>query len=140
MTETGNHGVGRNAPNGNSSRPPGPDIPADFIPMAEQLPADIDRRLGYVGGRRFVSFRYEARGEEVAWDDGHTYGFGAGGWCAFFDRVAPLASRYGADLGLHATGPRRADVLVLDRGTGSAYFARRDDADRFLARVAGTGS
>lgn len=118
--------------------PPWPDVPADFVLLAEPLPAGVDRGLGYVGERRFVAFRYETRAEEVMWDDGHTYGFGAGGWCIFLDRIAPLAARYGTDVGLGGAGSCRADVLVLDRATGSVYFASRASADQFLARVVET--
>ena len=104
--------------------------PPGFVALAERLPSYLDRSLGYVGDDRFVMFYYEPRGEEVVWEDGHTYGFGAGGWCAFEDLVAPLGKRYRADLGDEVSAGR--DVLVLDRHRGLAYFAARGCARRFL--------
>jgi hypothetical protein len=125
--------------------PPWVEVPADFTSLAEPLPAGLDRRLGYPGERRFVAFRYEPRGEEVIWDDGHTYGFGTGGWSAFLDRVAPLAARYGVDLGIepNVATPRRRPthhtaVLLLDRTGGCAYFAGRASTERFLSKLAET--
>ena len=112
-------------------------LPAGFVALSERLPPGLDRRLGYVGDERFVIFYYEPRGEEVVWDDGHTYGFGAGGWCAFEDVVAPLGRRYGADLGNEVSAGR--DVLVLDRLRGMAYFAERGCARRFVGGLTTAG-
>ena len=108
-----------------------------FVPLSERLPAGIDRRLGYCGDAPFVSFYYEPRGEEVVWEDGRTYGFGSGGWCAFLAVIAPLARRYGADLGDGAAAGK--DVLLLDRLRGSAYFAPRGSARRFVGGSAASG-
>ena len=131
----GGHDAGR------GGRPPdaGPaGLPADFVPLPGPPSGWSDRSLGYVGDARFVVFRYEPRGEEVVWDDGDTYGFGAGGWRDFLDRVAPLADRVGINLGLGWGGDAAAvAVLVLDRHSGSAYFASRRSADRFLGRPPG---
>jgi hypothetical protein len=104
--------------------------PPGFLALPERLPPYLDRRLGYVGDDRFVIFYYEPRGEEVVWEDGHTYGFGAGGWCAFEDLVAPLGKLHGADLGNTVSAGR--DVLVLDRQRGLTYFAERGCARRFV--------
>ena len=126
---------------GGCGRPPdaGPAaLPADFVPLPGPRFGWSDRSLGYVGDARFVAFRYEPRGEEVVWDDGDTYGFGAGGWRDFLDRVAPLADRVGVNLGLNWGGDAAAvAVLVLDRHSGSAYFASRRSAERFLGRPSG---
>ena len=103
-------------------------LPPGFLALSERLPPYLDRSLGYVGDDRFVIFYYEPRGEEVVWEDGHTYGFGAGGWCAFEDLVAPLGRRHGADLGNGKSAGR--DVLVLDRQRGLTYFAERGCARR----------
>ncbi len=114
--------------------PPPVELPPDFVPLFEPIPGCSDRTLGYVGDERFVVFRYEPRVEEVVWNDGYTYGFGAGGWRDFLDRIAPLADRYAAKLCLGSPSCPGTDVLVLDRHSGSAYFASRDSAERFLAR------
>lgn len=105
-------------------------VPHDFIPVRESLSTDLARRLGYVGEARFVAFCYESRVEEVLWEDGSTYGFGAGGWCVFLDRIEPIAKQYGAILGVDRPA---ADVLLFDRQSGSAYFAERESAKRFLS-------
>lgn len=133
------------------------EMPPDFVPLFEPIAGCDGRSLGYVGDERFVVFRYEPRVEEVVWNDGHSYGFGTGGWRDFLQHIAPLADRYAARLCLGGAadggaadggpvadagaGGRRAcegaDVLVLDRHTGAAYFAGRDSAERFLARLTG---
>jgi hypothetical protein len=113
-------------------------LPPEFLALPERLPPYLDRSLGYVGADRFVIFYYEPRGEEVVWEDGHTYGFGAGGWCAFEDLVAPLAKRHGADLGNEKSAGR--DVLVLDRQRGLTYFAERGCARLFVRGLTGTGA
>jgi hypothetical protein len=113
-------------------------LPAGFRALPERLPPYLDRSLGYVGGDRFVIFYYEPRGEEVVWEDGHTYGFGAGGWCAFEDLVAPLAKRHSAELGNEKCAGR--DVLVLDRQRGLTYFAERGCARLFVRGLTGTGA
>lgn len=41
------------------------EVPPSFVRVAEVLPPALDRTLGYRGGGRFVSFRYEPRGQEV---------------------------------------------------------------------------
>lgn len=105
-------------------------LPPGFLALPQRLPPYLDRSLGYVGDDRFVIFYYEPRGEEVVWEDGHTYGFGAGGWRAFEDLVAPLGKLHGADLGNAAAAGR--DVLVLDRQRGLTYFAERGCARRFV--------
>ena len=91
--------------------------------------ASLDRSLGYFGDARYVCFRYEPRGEEVVWNDGRSYGFGAGGWQSFLDHVAPAAKTCGVD--------RLADVLVVDRTDRRAYFATRQTAEAFVARQGG---
>jgi hypothetical protein len=114
------------------------DFPADFLQLSEALAVDLDRRLGYVGEGRFVALHYESRAESVIWEDGHTYGFGAGGWCVFLDRVAPMAARQGANVGSDGGAAPVTDVLLLDRQSGSAYLATRQSARRFLAEQAQT--
>ena len=119
-------------PNGAEAISPASAIPRGTLSLGGRLQQSIDRRLGYFGQDRFVLFYYEARGEEVVFNDGHTYGFGSGGWQAFADEVAPLARRYGLNLG---TGGTRADhVLLVDRGLRQTYLAVRDGAEQFVAR------
>jgi hypothetical protein len=101
------------------------------VQLPHGLSRSIDRKLGYMGHARLVSFHYEPRGEEVVWNDGRSYGFGSGGWLAFGDEIAPLAERYGVDLGSD-DGPGD-HVLVIDRSTRHAYFAQRAAAEAIVA-------
>src|SRR5438270_14070563 len=57
-----------------------PAIPDDFARVSEPLDDRIDRKLGYAGGERFVSYCYEPRYVAVAWNDGRASGHGTGGW------------------------------------------------------------
>lgn len=107
--------------------PPHAEVQAGLQPAPPQSAlASLDRALGYFGDARYVCFRYEPRGEEVVWNDGRSYGFGAGGWQPFLDHVAPAAKTCGAD-GL-------ADVLVVDRTDRRAYFASRPAGEAFVTR------
>lgn len=114
------------------------DFPADFLHVSETLAIGLDRGLGYVGEGRFVAFHYESRAESVIWEDGYTYGFGAGGWCLFLDRVGPIAARYRVNVGGDGGSAPVTDVFLLDRQSGSAYFATRESAKRFLLEKART--
>lgn len=106
-------------------------VPDQSILIGEGLHRVLDRRLGYCGDDRFVLFYYEPRGEEVMWMDSRRHGFGLGGWRIFLEDIAPLAARYGVDVGV--SGPRRTHALVLDRLGGLAYFVPRDSAEEFIA-------
>jgi len=101
------------------------------VELPDCLPRSIDRQLGYAGNARLVFFYFEPRGEEVMWNDGRSYGFGFGGWLAFGDEIAPLAARYGVDLGSES-GPAK-HVLVIDRNTSHAYFAPRAQAEAVVS-------
>ncbi len=109
-----------------------PTAPAGFLRLGKCLKECIDRKLGYSGEDRFVLFHYEPRGQEVMWRDGRSYGFGHGGWQAFFDEVEPVAREHGISVG-DDTQP--ADhVLIVDRVEGEAYFADRTRAQRLVMR------
>ena len=106
-------------------------VPAGFRTLGERQQQWIDpRRLGYFGRNRFVFFYFEPRGEEVVWNDGHSYGFGTGGWMTFHDEVESLDAAYGADVGSEHRAGQHA--LVVDRELGRAYFADRSVAERFV--------
>ncbi|MGA2499124.1 MAG: hypothetical protein ABSH20_15390 [Tepidisphaeraceae bacterium] len=106
--------------------------PAGFLRLGKCLKQCLDRKLGYSGEDRFVLFHYEPRGQEVMWRDGRSYGFGHGGWQAFFDEVEPVAREHGISVG---DDTRPADhVLVVDRVEGEAYFADRKRAQKLVMR------
>jgi hypothetical protein len=105
--------------------------PSGFVELTGRLQQRIDRVLGYFGQSRFVFFYFEPRGEEVIWNDGHSYGFATGGWCAFGEEIIPLARSCGAHVGdVDGNGEH---VLLIDRITGNAYFAPREAAKRLVA-------
>ncbi|MFI5379132.1 MAG: hypothetical protein ACHRHE_07545 [Tepidisphaerales bacterium] len=107
---------------------------AGFLRLGGCLQRCIDRKLGYSGQDRFVLFHYEPRGQEVMWRDGSSYGFGSGGWQAFFDEVEPVAREHGVNVG---NDTRPGDhVLVVDRVEGEAYFAERQRAQELVRREA----
>jgi hypothetical protein len=105
-------------------------VPAEFVPVGEAVMRGIDRKLGYLGDRRFVLFYYETQGQEVIWRDDQSYGFGAGGWREFTQGVWPLSGVYEVCVG--NDDGRGGDVLVIDRVLGLAYFAPRTIADVFI--------
>lgn len=107
------------------------EIPRHFRKLNDPLHPRLDRKLGYFGSRRFVMFHYEPRGQEVLWNDGHTYGFGTGAWCFFFEKIIPLAEQHNASVGSNDADGR--DALLLDRLRREIYFAERRAAAQFLA-------
>jgi hypothetical protein len=109
-------------------------VPPGFLKPGGRLQQRIDRALGYFGQSRFVFFYFEPRGEEVVWNDGHSYGFATGGWRVFGERVLPLAHGQGVNVG--QTGGRADHVLLIDRITGQAYFAPREAAAEWVAEQA----
>ncbi|HEX2973493.1 MAG TPA: hypothetical protein VHP11_14255 [Tepidisphaeraceae bacterium] len=109
-----------------------PEMPLGFRVLPETLHPWVDRKLGYFGSARFVMFYYEPRGEEVIWRDNHSYGFAAGAWCFFTDKIAPLAETYHVNLGSSDCQGREA--LIIDRLKRQAYFAERKTAEQFIAR------
>ena len=112
--------------------PAAPAAPTRLLRLGKCLKECIDRKLGYSGEDRFVLFHYESRGQEVMWRDGRSYGFGHGGWQAFFDEVEPVAREHGISVG---DDTRPADhVLVVDRVEGEAYFADRKRAQTLVMR------
>jgi hypothetical protein len=104
--------------------------PPGFVSVGECLPQGLDRRLGYFGQARFVFFYYEARGSEVVWNDGLSYGFSCGGWIPFTQELAPLARQYNMELG--SDHNPAADALVLDLKLKRAYFAPRSLAKQLV--------
>ena len=103
-----------------------------LIKVDARLRQRIDRALGYFGQSRFVFFYFEPRGEEVVWNDGHSYGFATGAWVVFDRKISPLARSHGVNLG-DADG-EGGHVLLIDRMTGEAYFAPRDQAERLVCQ------
>ena len=107
-----------------------PTSPAGFVKVDARLRQRIDRTLGYFGESRFVFFYFEPRGEEVVWNDGHSYGFATGAWVTFDRKISPLARSCGVNLD---AGGESGHVLLIDRMTGQAYFAPREQAERFVS-------
>jgi hypothetical protein len=95
----------------------------EFLRISDVLEPKLDRALGYRGTDRFVLFYYEPRGQEVMWQDAHSYGFAIGGWQLFLDQIAPLMDRYGVSIGSPLA--HGCYALVVDRLFGNAYFAPR---------------
>jgi hypothetical protein len=105
--------------------------PPDFIELTELRCASIERRLGYFRSEPFVIFGYCPGGGEVIWKDGHSSGFGTGGWKILLQELAPMAARHGVFLGdLTRAGTH---VLVMDRTGGKIYAAPREPAEEFMA-------
>ena len=105
-----------------------PVVPAGFVKIEGRVRQRIDRALGYFGQARFVFFYFEPRGEEVVWNDGHSYGFATGAWLTFDRKISPLARNCGLNLGDSGSG----HVLLVDRMTGQAYFAPRAEAEQLV--------
>jgi len=124
--------AGRNEP---SQRHNDISIPPEFTELIELRSTAIARKLGYPGRARFVIFGYAERGGEVFWKDGQTSGFGLGHWQFLLEKIEPLASRYGAELG--GEGKTATHVLVVDRVRRLTYVTCRDCAASFLARIHG---
>jgi hypothetical protein len=110
-------------------------LPPNFVELIELRSTQIELRLGYFRKERFVVFGYCPGGGDVLWKDGHSSGFGAGGWRTFLEEIAPLAQRRGMDLG--GTTAVGTHVLLIDRHRKAAYVAPRESAEDFLARVCG---
>lgn len=108
------------------------EVPGDFIEVVDCLPPRIDRQLGYFRERRFVTFRYESRAQDVIWQDEQTFGISTGAWQAFIDEIEPLAESYGVNLGSDSRSAEH--VLVCDRVRLTTYLAPRDSAEAFLNR------
>ena len=100
-----------------------------LIKIEARIRQRMDRALGYFGQSRFVFFYFEPRGEEVVWNDGHSYGFATGAWVMFDRKILPLARSYGVNLG---EGCGEGHVLLVDRMTGQASFAPRREAERLV--------
>lgn len=110
-------------------------LPDSFLSIsAPFLRRGADRRLGYFGQERFVAFCYEPRGQEVLWRDSHSYGFASGAWAAFLDHIVPVALRSGVDVGTDRS--KGTHMILIDRATGAAYFAPRDQVRGFFHTVA----
>jgi hypothetical protein len=100
------------------------ELPGRLMPVDETLPARLDRQLGYFGDARFCMFHFDVRTDGVIWNDGRSYGFGAGAWRPFDEHIAPLAQNYGAD---------HRHALVIDRETRTAYFTPLPAAEQMVA-------
>src|SRR5690242_2592893 len=115
--------------------PPALQLPAAIVELTEVRCVSIDRKLGYFRDERFVIFGYCPAGAEVVWKDGHSLGFGTGGWWTFLEEIAPMAARRGYGLGSATTAGTH--VLLVDRTRGTVYVAEREPAEGFLSRVHG---
>lgn len=105
-------------------------IPEHFTEVLEPRLRSADRRLGYMGSQRFVIFDFSVEGGEVLWRDGHSCGFGSGGWQLFLGELASHAAQLGATLSSHdAEGTH---VFIVDRLHRAAYLALRQHAQDFL--------
>lgn len=102
-----------------------------FVELNALRSSTIARQLGYVGTRPFVMFSYCRGGGEVIWRDGHSSGFGFGGWRSFLWEIAPLASRHGASLATESSIGKH--VLLMDLVRKVVYTAPREAAEEFLA-------
>jgi hypothetical protein len=104
-----------------------------FIELIELRGASIEHRLGYFRSEPFIIFGYCPGGGEVIWKDGHSSGFGAGGWKILLQELASLAARYDAFLGdLTRAGTH---VLFMDRASRKMYAAPREAAEEFMAQL-----
>jgi hypothetical protein len=116
--------------------PSPPPPPGDLIELPELASASIEHRLGYFRDDPVVIFGYCPGGAEVIWRDGHSSGFGTGGWRTFLLDIAPLALRHGVHLG-DLTHPG-THVLLMDRPRQKTYATTRPTAEAHLARTYGT--
>lgn len=94
-----------------------------FVRVTDELPARLDRQLGYFGDARYCLFYFDHQVEGVVWKDGRSYGFGAGAWRPFDEHIVPLAEMHGAD---------SSHALIIDREGPAAYFAPRTTAERLV--------
>jgi hypothetical protein len=119
----------------NERRPPSSLLPPSAIELVDLRCASIEHRLGYFRDEPFVIFGYCPGGGEVIWKDGHSSGFGTGGWKIFLQEIAPLAAACGARIGdLTSAGTH---VLLMDRIHGAVYALPRESAEDFLSRAYG---
>lgn len=110
-------------------------LPPRTIELTELHSVSIDHRLGYFRHEQFVLFGYCPGGQEVVWKDGHSAGFGTGGWRTFLEEIAPLANRRGCSLGSATSAGTH--VLLVDRARGTVYVAEREPAEEFLSAIHG---
>jgi hypothetical protein len=111
-------------------------VPPDFQPVSQSLPYGIDRRLGYPGEARFVSFRYQPATDAIIWNDGFASGVAVGARFIAAEEIAPLPLLDQLRLCGQRQGPH---VLLMDRLRRVAYCAEQASADRFLAFQRGLG-
>jgi hypothetical protein len=117
------------------SQIPPPRLPPNAVELIELRSASIEHRLGYFRNDSFVIFGYCPGGGEVIWKDGHSSGFGTGGWKIYLQEIAPLAARRGTSIGdVTSVGTH---VLLMDRINRVIYAAPRESAEEFLARIYG---
>jgi len=107
----------------------------DVVELVELRATAIEHRLGYFRSERFVIFGYCPGGGDVIWRDGHSSGFGTGGWQTFLAEIVPLAARYRVSIG--DAGSAGTHVLLMDRRHGAVYAAPRRIAEEFLACIHG---
>lgn len=112
--------------------------PGDFVELAEFHVPSIARQLGYLGDDPFVLFGYCPWVFEVIWRDGRAFGFGNDGWRTYLLEIGPVAKGHGADIG--TTTCLGTHVLLMDRLRKRLYAARRESAEKFLARLYGKPS
>lgn len=125
------------APGGQDDLPPATPapVPEGSVALLEFRAAPLSRSLGYFQSQRFVIFGFCPGGAEVVWKDGHSSGFGTGGWRVFLEEIVPAARRHGIDLG--GTNRVGTHVLWVDRQCGAVFAALREAAERSLAQLNG---
>lgn len=138
MSDDGDRPGGNNACD--SAPPPVRNVtlPPGSVSLDGYHAAAVERALGYFRSERFVVFGYCPGGGEVIWKDGHSSGFGTGGWRMFLEEIAPLGQRYEIDLG--SAERAGTHVLLIDRAQDVVYAAPRESAEAFLATVNGLPS
>lgn len=108
-------------------------LPDGTVTLIEFRAAAVAQGLGYFRTERFVILGYCPGGGEVVWKDGHSSGFGTGGWRIFLEEIAPVSKRYGVNLGgVDRVGTH---VLLIDRVQDTVYAMPRDSAETFLANI-----
>lgn len=109
------------------------ELPDGTATLSQFRAAAVAQGLGYFRTERFVVFGYCPGGGEVIWKDGHSSGFGTGGWRIFLEEIAPVSNHNGIDLGgVDRVGTH---VLVIDRAQDAVYAVPRDSAEIFLANI-----
>jgi hypothetical protein len=108
-------------------------LPDGAVALTDLRAAAVEHGLGYFRSERFVIFGYCPGGGEVIWKDGHSSGFGTGGWRVFLEEIVPVAQRYG--IGVGGVDSVGTHVLLIDRAQSAVYAVPRESAETFLAKI-----